>query len=143
MIIIDEANYINNTILNDLKILFNFEMDSRDRAAVLLTGLPNLNSTLNLGIHEPLRQRIVMNYNLDGITKDEGRHYISEKLKGAGCNQTIFEDGAIEAILNAADGTPRLINKYCNSSLLLGDSNKADLITTDIVMQAINDCELG
>ena len=118
-------------------------MDSGDRAAVLLAGLPNLNSTLNLGIHEPLRQRIVMNYNLDGITKDEGRYYISEKLKGAGCNQTIFEDGAIEAILNAADGTPRLINKYCTSSLLLGDSNKADFITTDIVMQAVNDCELG
>ncbi|SES41747.1 hypothetical protein SAMN04487884_1461, partial [Butyrivibrio fibrisolvens] len=65
------------------------------------------------------------------------------KLKGAGCNQNIFDDAAIEAILNAADGTPRLINKYCNASLLIGDSNKANLITTDIVMQAVNDCELG
>lgn len=143
VIIIDEANYINNAVLNDLKILFNFEMDSRDRAAILLAGLPNLNSTLNLGIHEPLRQRIVMNYNLDGMTKDEGKYYISEKLKGAGCNQTIFEDGAIEAILNAADGTPRLINKYCNSGMLIGDSSKASLITADIIMQAVNDCELG
>lgn len=143
VIIIDEANYINNAVLNDLKILFNFEMDSRDRAAILLAGLPNLNSTLNLGIHEPLRQRIVMNYNLEGMSKEEGRCYISEKLKGAGCNQTIFEDAAIEAILNASDGIPRLINKYCNSCLLLGDSRKADFITTDIVMQAVNDCELG
>lgn len=143
IIIIDEANYINNAILNDLKILFNFEMDSRDRAAVLLAGLPSLNSTLGLQIHEPLKQRIVMNYNLEGLSKDEGRTYIEEKLKGAGCNQTIFEDAAIEAILNAADGTPRLINKYCNAAMLLGDSGKANLITTDIVMQAINDCELG
>ena len=143
VIIIDEANYINNAILNDLKILFNFEMDSRDRAAILLAGLPQLNFTLSLGIHEPLRQRIVMNYNIDGITKDEGREYIAEKLKGAGCNQTIFEEAAIEAILNAADGTPQMINKYCNSSMLIGHSNKADLITTDIAMQAINDCELG
>ena len=143
VIIIDEANYINNAILNDLKILFNFEMDSRDRAAILLAGLPKLNSTLGLGIHEPLRQRIVMNYNLEGLSKDEGKYYISEKLKGAGCNQTIFEDAAIEAILNAADGTPRLINKFCNASMLIGDSHKANLITTDIVMQAINDCELG
>lgn len=143
VIIIDEANYINNPILNDLKILFNFEMDSRDRAAILLAGLPKLNSTLSLGIHEPLRQRIVMNYNLDGISKEEGRTYISEKLKGAGCNQTIFEEAAVEAILNAADGTPRMINKYCNASMLIGDSKKADFITTDIVMQAINDCELG
>ena len=143
IIIIDEANYINNAILNDLKILFNFEMDSRDRAAILLAGLPKLNSTLQLQIHEPLKQRIVMNYNLEGLSKDEGRTYIEEKLKGAGCNQTIFEDAAIEAILNAADGTPRLINKYCNAAMLLGDSGKASLITTDIVMQAINDCELG
>jgi len=143
VIIIDEANYINNTILNDLKILFNFEMDSRDRAAVLLAGLPKLNSTLGLGIHEPLKQRIVMNYNLEGLTKEEGKNYISGKLNGAGCNQTIFEDAAIEAILNASDGTPRLINKYCNACMLIGDSQKANLITTDIVMQAINDCELG
>lgn len=143
VIIIDEANYINNAILNDLKILFNFEMDSRDRAAILLTGLPKLNSTLNLGIHEPLKQRIVMNYNLEGLSKDEGKKYISEKLNGAGCRQMIFEDAAIEAILNAADGTPRLINKYCNTSMLIGNSNKSNIITTDIVMQAINDCELG
>ncbi len=143
VIIIDEANYINNTILNDLKILFNFEMDSRDRAAILLAGLPKLNSTLTLQIHEPLRQRIVMNYNLEGLTKEEGKTYILEKLKGAGCNQTVFEDAAIEAILNAADGTPRLINKYCNASMLIGDNGRAYLITIDIVMQAINDCELG
>lgn len=143
VIIIDEANYINNAILNDLKILFNFEMDSRDRAVILLAGLPKLNTTLGLGIHEPLKQRIVMNYNLEGITKEEGRYYISEKLKGAGCSQVIYEEAAIEAILNAADGTPRMINKYCNQSMLIGDSNKADIITTDIVMQSINDCELG
>ncbi len=143
VIIIDEANYINNAILNDLKILFNFEMDSRDRAAILLAGLPKLNATLGLGIHEPLKQRVVMNYNLEGLSKEEGKLYISEKLKGAGCNQAIFEDAAVEAILNASDGTPRLINKFCNASMLIGDSNKINIINTDIVMQAINDCELG
>lgn len=143
VIIIDEANYINNAILNDFKILFNFEMDSKDRAAILLAGLPKLNSTLSLSVHEPLKQRIVMNYNLEGISKEEGRLYISEKLKGAGCNQSVFEGAAIEAILNASDGTPRLINKYCNTSMLIGDSHKADFITADIVMQAISECELG
>lgn len=71
VIIIDEANYISNAVLNDLKLLFNFEMDSRDRAVVLLAGLPQLNSTLRLSIHEPFRQRIVMNYNLEGMTKEE------------------------------------------------------------------------
>jgi type II secretory pathway predicted ATPase ExeA len=81
-------------------------MDSRDRAVILLVGLPQLNNTLQLSIHEPLRQRIIMNYNLDGYSKEEGREYIAMKLKGAGCSQTIFDDGAIEAILNAADVLP-------------------------------------
>lgn len=143
IIIIDEANYISNTILNDMKILFNFEMDSRDRAVILLAGLPKLNSTLRLAMHEPLYQRIVMNYNLDGLTKEEGRTYIKEKLKGAGCTQMVFQEAAIEAILNAVDGTPRMINKLCESSMIIGDANKSDLITADIAMNAINECELG
>lgn len=143
VIIIDEANYISGSILNDLKILFNFDMDSRDRAVVLLAGLPQLNNTLRLGIHEPLRQRIVMNYNLDGLSKEEGRQYIQTKLEGAGCHQPVFAENAIEAILNAANGTPRLINKLCNASLLIGNSSSLNIITADAVMQAISDCELG
>ena len=143
VIIIDEANYISNAVLNDLKMLFNFEMDSRDRAVVLLAGLPLLNATLRLTIHEPFRQRIVMNYNMEGISKEEGRTYISKKLAGAGCHQTVFEDAAVEAILNAADGTPRIINKLCNACLLIGDSSNAATIHADIAMQAVNDCELG
>lgn len=115
--IIDEANYVSNAILNDLKILFNFEMDSKDRAVILLVGLPQLNSTLRLGVHEPLRQRIIMNYNMEGLSKDEGRTYISEKLKGAGGTPGIFAENVLEAVLNADDGTPR--------------------------MKAVSDCELG
>ena len=84
-----------------------------------------------------------MNYNLDGLTKEEGRAYIQEKLKGAGCTQTVFEDNAIEAILNAANGTPRMINKLCNASLLVGNNSNLNIVTTDAVMQAISDCELG
>ena len=143
VIIIDEANYIGNAVLNDLKMLLNFEMDSRNRAVVLLSGLPQLNSTLRLSIHEPFRQRIVMNYNLEGMSKTEGHAYVTAKLIGAGCSQTIFEENALEAILNAANGTARMINKLCNASLLVGNSSNLNIITTDAVMQAINDCELG
>ena len=143
VIIIDEANYVNNAVLNDLKILFNFEMDSRDRAVVLLAGLPQICSTLRLTAHEPLRQRIIMNYNLDGFTKEEAREYIDRKLHGAGCSQPVFDDGALEAVINASDGTARMINKFCHSSLVIGNSKEAPVVTADIVMQAVNDCELG
>lgn len=143
VIIIDEANYISNAVLNDLKILFNFEMDSRDRAVILLVGLPQLNHILQLSIHEPLRQRIIMNYNLEGYTKEEGREYIEKKLSGAGCSQTVFEEEAIEAVLNASDGTARMISKLCHASLMIGNSQNRNRITADTVMQAVNDSILA
>lgn len=143
VIIIDEANYISNAVLNDLKILFNFEMDSRDRAVVLLVGLPQLNNTLRLSVHEPLRQRIVMNYNLEGYSKEEGREYINAKLKGAGTSQPVFDDSAIEAIINASDGTARMISKLCSASLVIGNSREQSIITAETVMQAVNDSTLG
>lgn len=142
VIIIDEANYIKTEVLNDLKILFNFEMDSRDRAVILLVGLPQLNHTLQLAIHEPLRQRIIMNYNIDGYTKEEGRAYIENKLKGAGSTIEIFDDQAVEAILNASDGTARMISKLCNSALVIGHTQALKTITAETVMQAINETTL-
>lgn len=143
VIIIDEANYMGNAILNDLKLLFNFEMDYRDRAVVLLYGLSHLNNTLRLSAHEPLRQRLVMNFHMEDITKDEGRAFIQAKLHGAECNHAVFDEAATEAILNASDGTPRMVCRLCSQSLLCADAKKLDLMDADAAMQAINDCELG
>lgn len=64
--------------------MFNFEMDSRDLAVILMVGQPRLNTTLNQNTHESRRQRIVMNYHMGGLTKEKGRLYIMKKLDGAG-----------------------------------------------------------
>ena len=143
VIVIDEASYISNNVLNDFKMLFNFDMDSRDRAVVLLVGLPPLNNTLRLVANEPLRQRISVNYNIDNLTKEEAKGYISTKLNGAKCNMQVFDENAIEAIVNASNGIPRIINRICNSCLLIGNSKNTNIIDADIVMLAVNETELG
>ncbi len=61
-----------------------------------------------------------MNYNVDGYSKEEGRACIEWKLKKAGCTDPVFDDAAIEAILNASDGTARVISKLCDASLVIG-----------------------
>lgn len=140
--IIDEANYLQSDILTDLEMLFNFEMDSKDRAIVLLVGLTDLNNKLNLGKHEALHQRIIMNHNLEKFNKNEGRAYIQTKLDGADCHRQIFEDPAIEAILNCSDNIPRLINKLCTRSMVLANAKQMDSITAEVVADAMRDCEL-
>lgn len=141
--IIDEANYLNTAVLNDLKLIFNFEMDSRDRAVILLAGQPQLNSILSLNAHEALRQRLIMNYSMEGLSREEGRAYIIGKLNGAGCRQAVFDEAAIEAVINAANGIPRIINRLCDSCLLISHTGGLSTVTAEAAMKAVNDIQLG
>lgn len=143
VIIIDEADHMSGKILSDLKILFNFEMDSKDRAIVLLTGLPLLNNTLRLSAHEAVRQRIIMNYNMQSLDKIHGKEYIQKKLSAAGGVQDLFDDASVEAILNASSGRPRMINRICSQCLLIAGSSDDREISPNTVMKAVNDMELG
>jgi type II secretory pathway predicted ATPase ExeA len=141
--IIDEANHISSAILNEFKMLFNFEMDSRDRAVVLLIGQPQLNNTLRLSTNEAIRQRITMNYNMTNLNKEDGKHYIKSRLHAAGGNQLIFDESALEAIVGAGNGNPRNINKICDMCLILADVQNLLLINSDVVLTATNEIELS
>ena len=104
VIIIDEAQYLQTAILNDLKLLLNFEMDSKDYATLILAGQPLLNNILTKKVHEALKQRIIMNYNFIGINKEEGKKYILDKLKESRVYEQIITDGALEAIVFSGNG---------------------------------------
>ena len=83
-----------------------------------------------------------MNYHMNGINKEEGRRYILKKLEGAGSSQTVFDDNATEALLNAANGTPRVINKLCSRSMMIGASLGVNIINADTVRKAVEDTQL-
>ena len=68
IICVDEAQYLKTDILNDLKMLLNFEMDSKNYVTLILTGQQILNSLLNRNVHEALRQRITVSYNFTGLS---------------------------------------------------------------------------
>ena len=80
IIIFDEANYMSSSFLNDLKILFNFDMDSKDLAVVLLIGQPVIINTLNLKANEAIKQRIITSYNVEALSMEESVKYITEFL---------------------------------------------------------------
>lgn len=142
IIIVDEANYLSSPVLNDFKMLFNFQMDSTDKAVVILCGLPKLNITLSLAKYEPFRQRIAINYLLEGLTKEESKLYIETKLQKAGCMTNIFDEGAFETLTNAGKGTPRELDRIINLSLMLANQKKSDSITREIMEQAIGETML-
>ena len=84
-----------------------------------------------------------MNYSLDNLNKSETKEYVAAKLNGAKCNTDIFNESALETIANASMGVPRIINKICNSSLMIGNTKNVNIIDSDIIMLAVNETELG
>ncbi|MDK2894343.1 MAG: hypothetical protein PWQ98_469 [Moorella sp. (in: firmicutes)] len=97
-VIIDEAQFVHNAILNDLRLLFNFQMDSKNYAMVCLSGQPPFLNQLALQINEPLRQRIIVSYGFKGLAKDEIGPYLSSLLQVAGVTEPLFTPDAVEAM---------------------------------------------
>lgn len=143
VIILDEAHYIMSSILNDLKMIFNFEMDTRDRAVLLLVGSPQINNTLRLSTHESLKQRLSVNYCIHGLNRQEAAGYIDEKIKKAGGEpRDIITHEAMEAIINSGNGIPRIINRICDGCLKIASARRQRDIDAETVMLAVNEMEL-
>lgn len=142
VIAIDEAQLLSKEILTDLKILFNFDMDSKNMVTLILIGLPVINHTLSKSVFEDLSQRIVMKYDFKGITQTDTKMYIDDRLKLVSANDSIFEDNSIVALANTCNGSLRKLNLIIERALTIGALDKVERINSDIIMKAVNDISL-
>jgi len=142
VIIIDEAQYLKTDVLNDIKLLLNFNMDSKNYAIFILTGQPILNNILSKQVHEALKQRIVINYNFDGISKSELQDYINSRLNLCGITEPIIDKNAFEAIHSCCNSSTRKLNSIIEKCLIIGAQKNERIINTDMVMFAQNETEL-
>ncbi|MFW6230112.1 MAG: ExeA family protein [Halanaerobium sp.] len=134
--IMDEMHLSSNKFLNELSILFNFSMDSKNPFILILSGLSFFLDKLDLNQNQSLAQRVVMKYHMVPLSKEEVKEYIEHHLKIAGSTHNIFTPGAIEAISSNSRGLPRLVNSLAINSLLIGCQMKADSINDEIIRKA-------
>ena len=143
IIVLDEAQYLKTGILNDLKILLNFDIDSRNYVSLILVGQPALNNILRRNIFDALSQRITVSYNMCGINKLELSEYIESRIRLAHGNNGIFNEQAIEAIFNACNSSIRLANNIITKSLIIGKSKQFQTIDSNLILEAVNELALG
>jgi len=134
-VIIDEAQFLPHEVLHDLRMLFNFHMDSCNYAMVLLLAQPHFANNLNLHIHEALRQRIIVHYEFTGLARPEVGQYIAALLSSAGASAPIFTEDALEAIVTASGGLPRKINLIAEKALILGALSKMQAIDSEVIQK--------
>lgn len=139
ILIVDEAHHLRPEVLEDLRLLTNYQMDAQNRLCLLLVGHPELRRRIGLAAYEALNQRIVMRYHLSGLGRDELTRYIEHLLHLAGTEMPIFEPAAIEAVFQATQGLPRKVNLLCHHALIVAALAKAKAVTIDHVQTALQE----
>jgi len=143
LIVLDECQYLNTAILNDLKIIFNFDMDSANHAVVILAGLPLLNNILVKQVHESIAQRITINYMFCGLSETEANSYVLQGLRASGASDKVFQPAALAALYAASGGSIRKLNALITNALIAGAQKKFDFIDTDLIMDSLNEISIA
>ncbi len=143
IIAVDECQYLNTEILRDFKLIMNQDYDSMDCFALVMVGLPHMNSILEKPIHEALKQRIVVHHNYTGLSADETSEYIYSRIEAAGGSRSIIDEAAVHAIAGYCQGAPRIINSVMTNALILGAQLKKQNIDSELILAATNSLILG
>lgn len=120
VIIIDEAHELSDYILEEIRLLMNFESDNAKHLQIVLTGQPELRDKLNQQNLRQLKQRVALRCHMHAFPSvEEVDRYITERLLIAGSAQpTVFTPGAVDFIFQCSDGIPRQINNICDNAML-------------------------
>ncbi|MBK5932316.1 AAA family ATPase [Halochromatium salexigens] len=136
VLIVDEAHHLRNEVLEDLRLLTNYNMDSENRLCLLLVGLTELRRRLTMAVHESLAQRIVVRHHLSGLMREEVPEYLCHRLRLAGCEVPLFEPAAVEALFQATQGMPRKVNRLAHYALTSAALAQARQVSAEHVQAA-------
>jgi len=122
VLIIDEAQGLSPHVLEEIRLLSNFESNTAKQLQIVLTGQPELRDVLNNPDLRQLKQRIALRCVIKPLPNvEETDRYITSRLLVAGAERTdIFSPGAIDYIYRCSEGIPRNINNLCDNALLAG-----------------------
>jgi general secretion pathway protein A len=104
ILVVDEAHHLRPDVLEDLRLLTNYQMDAENRLCLVLVGHPELRRRLTMAVHEALAQRIVIRHHMAALTREELSAYLAHRLRLASAEHALFEPAAEEALFQATGG---------------------------------------
>src|SRR5215471_4804739 len=144
VVVIDEAQNLDERVLEVLRMLSNFETPSKKLMHIVLAGQPQLAEKLSSERLTQLRQRISIVARLAPFAAAETREYIEHRLRMAGTrtDKPVFSETAYAMIAEQSGGIPRNINNLCFNSMTLACALQRPKVEASMVQEAINDLDL-
>ena len=139
VLVVDEAQHLRSDVIEDLRLLTNFDMDTAPRLCLVLIGLTALRQRLSMAVHESMQQRLIVQHHLRGLMREELDPYLAHRLRLAGCELPLFDPPAIEALYQSARGLPRLINRIAHYALSAAAVEEARTVDAEHLARAVED----
>jgi type II secretory pathway predicted ATPase ExeA len=141
-LIIDESQNLSAEVLESIRLLSNFETSKDKLLQILLVGQPELAVRLNSPELRQLKQRVMLRHHLRVLSLQECCEYVSNRLKVAGSDRTIFTPSALESVYSHSGGIPRIVNVLCDNALLTGYALGKKEIDTGIIREVAEDLNI-
>ena len=139
LLIVDEAQNLGVELLEELRLLSNFNREKAPILQIILSGQPDLRQLLQRKDLTQFAQRVMVDYSLEPFNEEDSLGYIAHRLRVAGRERPLFTYHASRMIHRLTAGIPRLINQVCDTSLTYGFAEETPFISTKIVLQAGKD----
>ena len=122
VLIVDEAQGLSPNVLEEIRLLSNYESNTSKHLQIVLTGQPELREVLNNPDLRQLKQRVALRCVIQPLPNvEETDRYITSRLLVAGAERTdIFSPEAVDYIYRCSAGIPRNVNNLCDNALLAG-----------------------
>jgi type II secretory pathway predicted ATPase ExeA len=144
VLIVDEAQNMSPDTLEELRMLSNVNADKDQVLQLILVGQAELRDTLRRPDLHQFAQRIVVDYHLMPLDRDETRAYIRHRVAVAGgSDPLLFDDAACDAVYEHGGGVPRLINLLCDTALVYGFAAQLTRIDASLVHEVARDKQKG
>lgn len=142
VLIVDEAQNLGASALEELRMLSNFQLGEHSLLQAFLVGQPELRDTMRRPEMEQLRQRVTAACHIDLLDLEDTRMYIEHRLRCAGANdRPSFDPACFEVIFQSSGGVPRRINLVCDRLLLRGYLMNSYHFTADDVREVARELE--
>lgn len=139
ILIIDEAQNLNPSALESLRMLSNINADKDQLIQIILVGQPQLRDLLKLPELQQFCQRVAVDFFIPPLEPYEVGIYINHRLKVAGRDEQLFTHWACEKIAVASRGIPRKINILADMALVYGFSSEAQKIDEKLIDEVLKD----
>ncbi len=142
-LVVDEAHQLSPDLLEEVRLLGNFETNDCKLLQIVLVGQNELNDRLNLPQLWQLKQRIAIRLSLRRLDRDAVEEYIRFRWgKAGGEEPNPFTNAALDGIACWSNGIPRLINVICDNALLIAFAETSNVIDIQTVREACEELAL-